>query len=47
MTTEQDKWQFCEFKECFYCDADLEDADYPITEKVITYCYFCKRSFCD
>lgn len=44
MTKEEDKWEFCPFKECYYCYRNLENVEKK-TKEAITRCHFCHRSF--
>ena len=44
----EDKWQFCPDKECYYCFEDLGlDEELKKQKGVITSCPRCHRSFLD
>ena len=42
----EDKWKFCPDMICQFCKKELNSVDeVKNTNEIITYCYFCKRSF--
>lgn len=43
---EEEKWQFCPDKECFYCNKNIE-SKCKYLEEVISVCPYCGHSYVD